>query len=463
MNEAMMAMDPLQAISPIDGRYNNKTEPLQSIMSEYGLIKYRVQVEIEWLLFLCKITEIPEIDHIDNSDVAFLHNIITDFSLEDARKVKAHEAITNHDVKAVEYYIRDKISGQARLAQLIPWIHFACTSEDINNVAYALMLRDATAEILTVKVAEIVNKIKDSAKSYSSIAMMSRTHGQTASPTTLGKEFANFVVRLQKQLKLLQEQKISAKFNGAVGNYNAHISAYPKLNWPKLNKNFIESLGLEFNAYTTQIEPHDCIAELMHNIIRINNILLDLCRDMWGYISLGYFGQEVIAGEVGSSTMPHKVNPIDFENAEGNLGICNALADHLANKLPISRWQRDLSDSTVLRNLGSIFAYALIAYVSCSKGLAKCKVNKAVIAADLNNAWELLAEPIQTILRKENIANAYEKLKELSRGQRINKDILHKFIDELDIKQDVKTALKLLTPENYIGSAIELADAVDEI
>ncbi len=458
-----MTLDPLQAISPIDGRYNNKTESLQPIMSEYGLIKYRVQVEIEWLLFLSKTTEIPEINSIDNSDVVFLNNIITDFSLHDARKVKAHEATTNHDVKAVEYYIRDKISGQANLTQLIPWIHFACTSEDINNVAYALMLRDAKAEILTGKITAIVNKIKDNAKNYSAIAMISRTHGQTASPTTLGKEFANFVVRLQKQLKLLQEQKISAKFNGAVGNYNAHLSAYPKINWPELNKKFIENLGLEFNAYTTQIEPHDCIAELMHNIIRINNILLDLCRDMWGYISIGYFGQNIIAGEVGSSTMPHKVNPIDFENAEGNLGICNALADHLANKLPISRWQRDLSDSTVLRNLGSIFAYAIIAYISCSKGLAKCTVNNVVIAAELNNAWELLAEPIQTILRKENIPNAYEKLKDLSRGQKINKDILHKFIDDLDIKEDVKTSLKLLTPENYIGSAIALANGISVI
>jgi adenylosuccinate lyase len=446
----------IMAISPIDGRYTAKTASLAEYMSEFGLIKYRVMVEIEWLIFLCNCDAIAEVPQLATDKQQFLRDIYLHFSEKSALAVKEHEKTTNHDVKAVEYFIADKLRT-ASLEAYVSWIHFACTSEDINNVAYALMLRDATDKVMLPNISHIAEKLKIDAITYAAVAMQARTHGQSATHTTMGKEFANVYKRLERQITQLQQQNISAKFNGAVGNYNAHMSAYPNLNWADLNSKFITSLGLEFNAYTTQIEPHDTVAELLQNIIRINNIILDLCRDMWSYISIAYFKQQMVDGEVGSSTMPHKVNPIDFENAEGNIGLCNALADHLANKLPISRWQRDLSDSTVLRNLGSVFAYALIAYQACLKGLNKCIVNEEVIKREIENAWELLAEPVQTILRKANVPNAYEQLKDLSRGQKLNKEILDRFIDALDIEDNIKNELKGLRPDTYLGAAVTLA------
>ena len=448
---------PLTAISPLDGRYGHQTVPLQHLMSEFGLIHHRVIVEIDWLITLAKHPEIKEVPDLQPSQLQYLHRIINEFDAHDAEQIKDIEKTTNHDVKAVEYYLQEQFRNGPNLENYIPFIHFGCTSGDINNVAYALMIKKARDEVTLPKLTEITLNLDKMATDYAEIPMLSRTHGQHATPTTLGKEIRNFEQRLQHQLHTLQHIEIKAKFNGAVGNFNAHHAAYPTINWPALSKHFIENLGLSYNAYTTQIEPHDFIAELMHSIMRCNTILIDLCRDFWGYISHDYFTQIKVAGEVGSSTMPHKVNPINFENAEGNLGVANALADHLAAKLPISRWQRDLSDSTVLRNLGTIFGYCLISYLSLEKGLNKLQVNTASITADLEPRWELIAEPIQTVLRRHGIADAYEQLKELTRGQKITEKDIKKFVKGLDISSDAKDEILNLTPLKYLGYAPQLA------
>jgi len=451
-----MKFNTLTAISPIDGRYGDKTSALKTIFSEFGLIKYRVLVEVRWLQAMSKNPQISEVGKFDEATNKFLKVIVDDFSLEDAQAVKNIERTTNHDVKAVEYFLKEKIIGNAALEQVSEFIHFACTSEDINNLSHALMLNDGR-KVLLQQMQDLSNLIADLAKDNAAIPMLSRTHGQTASPTTLGKEMANFSTRLNRQIAQFKQVGIMGKFNGAVGNFNAHISAYPDIDWPTVSKDFIESLGINYAAYTAQIEPHDYIAEYYHSMNRFNTILIDFSRDVWGYISLGYFKQKTIAGEVGSSTMPHKVNPIDFENGEGNLGLANAIGEHLANKLPISRWQRDLSDSTVLRNLGVSCAHSLIAFASITKGISKLEINEAKLLEDLDNAWEVLAEPIQTVMRRYGVENPYEKLKELTRGQKINAQILQDFVETLDIPEEAKKALAQLTPMNYIGDAIKLA------
>jgi len=451
-----MKFNTLTAISPIDGRYGDKTSALKTIFSEFGLIKYRVLVEVRWLQAMSKNPQISEVGKFDEATNKFLKVIVDDFSLEDAQAVKNIERTTNHDVKAVEYFLKEKIIGNAALEQVSEFIHFACTSEDINNLSHALMLNDGR-KVLLQQMQDLSNLIADLAKNNAAIPMLSRTHGQTASPTTLGKEMANFSTRLNRQIAQFKQVGIMGKFNGAVGNFNAHISAYPDIDWPTVSKDFIESLGINYAAYTAQIEPHDYIAEYYHSMNRFNTILIDFSRDVWGYISLGYFKQKTIAGEVGSSTMPHKVNPIDFENGEGNLGLANAIGEHLANKLPISRWQRDLSDSTVLRNLGVSCAHSLIAFASITKGISKLEINEAKLLEDLDNAWEVLAEPIQTVMRRYGVENPYEKLKELTRGQKINAQILQDFVETLDIPEEAKKALAQLTPMNYIGDAIKLA------
>ena len=451
-----MKFNTLTSISPIDGRYADKISDIKEIFSEFGLIKYRVLVEVRWLQALSANPQIPEVPAFDGATNKLLDAIVEDFSLEDTEAVKTIECTTNHDVKAVEYFLKDKIVGNAALEQVSGFIHFACTSEDINNLSHALMLNDGR-KVLIHQMQGLIDLITDLAKNNAEIPMLSRTHGQTASPTTLGKEMANFSARLNRQINQFEQVDIMGKFNGAVGNFNAHISAYPDIDWPAVSQGFIESLGVNYAAYTTQIEPHDYIAEYYHAMNRFNTILIDFCRDVWGYISLGYFKQKTIAGEVGSSTMPHKVNPIDFENGEGNLGLANAIGEHLANKLPISRWQRDLSDSTVLRNLGVSCAHSLIAFASIAKGISKLETNQSRIHEDLNNAWEVLAEPIQTVMRRYGVENPYEKLKELTRGQTINAQILQEFVDSLDIPEEAKKSLAQLTPMNYIGDAIKLA------
>lgn len=448
----------LTAISPLDGRYSHQTAPLQHLMSEFGLIHHRVIVEIDWLITLTKHPEIKELRDLQPHQLQYLHRIINEFNTDDVAQIKTIEKTTNHDVKAVEYYLQEQFKKGPNLDSYIPFIHFGCTSGDINNVAYALMLKKARKEIIIPKLTAITLTLDKMAHDNAKVPMLSRTHGQHATPTTLGKEIRNFEQRLQHQLHILQRTEIKAKFNGAVGNFNAHHAAYPTIDWPALSKHFIESLDLSYNGYTTQIEPHDFIAELMHCLMRCNTILIDLCRDVWGYISHDYFKQIKVAGEVGSSTMPHKVNPINFENAEGNLGIANALADHLASKLPISRWQRDLTDSTVLRNLGTIFGYCLIAYLSLEKGLSRLEVNKDAIIADLEQRWELIAEPIQTVLRRHGIADAYEQLKELTRGHKITEKDIKKFIKGLDLAAEIKDEIIALTPTTYLGYAAELAD-----
>ncbi len=453
-----MTSSPLTAISPLDGRYAHQTIPLQHLMSEFGLIHHRIIVEIDWLITLAKHPDIPEIAPLKPAQLHYLHDIINNFSVEDALQIKEIEKTTHHDVKAVEYYLQEQFKKGPNLTAYIPFIHFACTSEDINNVAYALMLKKARADIILPKLAELLLNLEKMAYDNAAVAMVSRTHGQYATPTTLGKEIRNIAQRLQHHLSTLQHIAIQAKFNGAVGNFNAHRVAYPNVNWPALSQQFIESLELTYNAYTTQIEPHDFIAELMQGIKRTNILLIDLCQDFWGYISHAYFTQLKVAGEVGSSTMPHKINPIHFENAEGNLGLANALAGHMADKLPISRWQRDLTDSTVLRNLGSVFGYSLIAYLSLEKGLSKLQVNHEVILADLDERWELIAEPIQTVLRRYGIADAYEQLKDLTRGQHITEHDIKRFIAELAIPDTAKQDLSALTPALYIGYAVELAE-----
>ena len=448
-----MELSALTAISPVDGRYQNKTDVLRPIFSEYGLFRFRVLVEIEWLKKLSKNPNIKEIESFSASSISLLDNIKNNFSIDDAKQIKKIEKITNHDMKAVEYFIREKIQSDPKLKNVSQFIHFACTSEDINNLSYALMLKDARENILLPKLQKLIIILQEMSDSYASIPMLSRTHGQTASPTTLGKEMAIYVYRALRQMKQFENIELLGKLNGAVGNFNAHFAAYPNINWMSLSKEFIEELGLTWNPYTTQIEPHDYMAEYFHTLARTNTILIDLCRDLWGYISLGYFNLKPIKGEVGSSTMPHKVNPIDFENAEGNFGIADSIFEHLAIKLPTSRWQRDLSDSTVLRNAGVGIAHTIIAFDSTVAGLSKIDINKDVIHEDLKDSWEVLTEPIQTVMRRYNIDNAYEKLKELSRGQKINKEILHNFIEQLDIPDDAKSRLKELNPSNYLGNA----------
>jgi adenylosuccinate lyase len=454
-----MTFDNLTSISPIDGRYSAKTGPLKAIFSEYGLVKYRLLVEVRWLEAMSKNSQISEVPEFSLKSKNVLSNIVDNFSLEDAKVIKGIEKTTNHDVKAVEYFLKEKVSSTPELQNVNEFIHFACTSEDINNLSYALMLEDGR-QVLLDEMRKTLNLITDLAKDNADVAMLSRTHGQIASPTTLGKEMANFSYRLMRQIDQLEEVKIMGKFNGAVGNFNAHISAYPNLDWPNISKNFIESLGINYAPYSSQIETHDYIAEYFHALNRFNTILIDFCRDVWGYISLGYFTQKTIRGEVGSSTMPHKVNPIDFENAEGNLGLAIAIGDHFAAKLPISRWQRDLTDSTVLRNLGVSCAHCLISYASISKGISKLEVNQDKLIDDLNKAWEVLAEPIQTVMRRYGVKNPYEKLKSLTRGKKIDAKILADFIDSLDIPEDAKEELRKLTPMNYIGDAIKLARGI---
>ena len=455
-----MELSALTALSPTDGRYASKTAALRPWFSEYGLIYHRVLVEIRWLQMLAAHPQISEVPAFSAATNTFLESILSNFSETDALRVKAIERTTNHDVKAVEYYLKEKIAGQAELEAVSEFIHFACTSEDINNLSYALMLKGGMENVIHPELATTIAAIRQLAHAYADIPLLSRTHGQPASPSTLGKEMANVVARLERQQRHILAAQYLGKINGAVGNYNAHISAYPDIDWETTAEQFITSLGLTWNPYTTQIEPHDYIAETFDAVARANTILIDFCRDVWSYISLGYFKQKVIAGEVGSSTMPHKVNPIDFENAEGNFGIANALMTHLAQKLPISRWQRDLTDSTVLRTLGVGLGHTLIAYQSALKGISKLEVNTTAIAADLDANWEVLAEPIQTVMRRYGIEQPYEKLKALTRGQRITPEGLREFVNTLDMPQEAKDVLIAMTPATYIGNAIAQAKAV---
>lgn len=460
-----MELSSLTAVSPVDGRYGSKTAELRSIFSEFGLIKYRVEVEIRWFQILAAHPEVPELGPLSDQATTFLDEIVSQFSLEDAQRVKDIERTTNHDVKAVEYLIKEKFAAVKdsipELAEGAEFVHFACTSEDINNLSHGLMLSAGLTESILPSMREVLAKLQELALEYAEQPMLSRTHGQTASPSTMGKEFANVVARLKRQLSQVENIEILGKINGAVGNYNAHLSAYPQIDWQANAKTFIESLGLTYNPYTTQIEPHDYIAELFAAIARFNTILIDLDRDIWGYISMGYFKQKTIAGEVGSSTMPHKVNPIDFENSEGNLGLGNAILNHLAEKLPVSRWQRDLTDSTVLRNLGVGLAHSLIAYQATMKGLNKLQINSERILADLNNSWEVMAEPIQTVMRRYNIDQAYEKLKELTRGNDMSQETIQTFVENLDIPDTAKKELLALTPATYIGNAVAQTKALN--
>jgi len=452
-----MELSELTAISPVDGRYGSKTTDLRTIFSEYGLIYHRSLVEVRWLQALAADSAIKEVPALSDNANTVLNNIVSNFSVTDAERVKEIERTTNHDVKAVEYFLKEKITGNAELEAVSEFIHFACTSEDINNLSYALMLLNGRKDSLLPFADEVISKTKELALEYAEQPMLSRTHGQPASPSTMGKEFANVVYRLQRQRDQIASVEIMGKINGAVGNYNAHLSAYPDLDWAAFAEKFVTSLGLTFNPYTIQIEPHDYMAELFHSISRFNTILIDISRDIWGYISIGFFKQKTIAGEVGSSTMPHKVNPIDFENAEGNLGVANALFDHLALKLPVSRWQRDLTDSTVLRTLGVGFGHSNIAYSSLLRGLNKLEINAEKLNADLTDNLEVLAEPVQTVMRRYGIEKPYEKLKELTRGKRITQEDLKAFIENLEIPQEAKDQLLALTPHNYIGNAIEQA------
>lgn len=456
-----MQLSQLTAISPVDGRYGAATEPLREIFSEYGLIHYRVIIEVAWLRTMAATAGIPEVPALAPDAVAFLDNLQARFGLDDAARIKEIEAITNHDVKAVEYYLKERFAAQDSLNGISEFLHFACTSEDINNLSHGLMLRSAR-QLLLDHIDQLAGRLADFACTAAEASQLGRTHGQPASPTTVGKEFANVAYRLRRQREQIAAVPILGKFNGAIGNFNAHLGAYPDLDWPQIAREFVEGLGLTYNPYTTQIEPHDYMAELFDAISRFNTILIDLCRDCWGYISIGYFKQKTVAGEIGSSTMPHKVNPIDFENAEGNLGIANALFGHLSAKLPVSRWQRDLTDSTVIRNLGVGFAHTEIALRSLEKGLGKLEINHQVLNRDLDNAWEVLAEPIQTIMRRHGIDNPYEKLKDLTRGQSISADTLASFIESLALPDDVKNRLKAMRPHDYTGLASELTTAQAE-
>ena len=456
MQAAPLPLSALTALSPVDGRYGSKAEVLREHFSEFGLIRARVVVEVRWLQRLAEQPGITEVPPLSAEATAFLDALLRNFSLNDAERIKTIERTTNHDVKAVEYFIKEKIEGQPELHAVTEFVHFACTSEDINNLSYGVMLADGLKSLLPV-MHQVADEVARLAHEHAAQPMLSRTHGQTASPTTLGKEMANVAYRLRRQLKQIESVEILGKINGAVGNYNAHLATYPKVDWESNARTFVEGLGLTFNPYTTQIEPHDYIAELFDAVCRFNTILIDFDRDVWGYISLGYFKQRTVEGEIGSSTMPHKVNPIDFENSEGNLGLANAVLGHLAQKLPISRWQRDLTDSTVLRNLGVGLAYGLIAYQAALKGISKLEANPARLAEDLDASWEVLAEPIQTVMRRYGIEKPYEKLKELTRGKRIDQAGFAAFIDTLELPPEVKRELKALTPGTYIGNAEEQA------
>ena len=453
-----MELSALTAVSPIDGRYGDKCTDLRPIFSEYGLLRFRVEVEVRWLQQLAAHSGIPEVPAFSAAANALLDSIVSDFNEADATRIKTIEKTTNHDVKAVEYFLKEKVAVSEELNAVTEFIHFACTSEDINNNSHGLMLKAAREDVIAPYCEKLITAMKDLAHKYRAVPMLSRTHGQPASPTTLGKEMANVAYRLERQYKQIMAVEFLGKINGAVGNYNAHISAYPEVDWHAFAEQFVTGLGLTWNPYTTQIEPHDYIAELFDAIARFNTILIDFDRDIWGYICLGHFKQRTIAGEIGSSTMPHKVNPIDFENSEGNLGMANALFDHLAAKLPISRWQRDLTDSTVLRNLGVAVGYSLIAYQATLKGISKLEANEGNMAADLDSNWEVLAEPIQTVMRRYGIEKPYEKLKELTRGRRVDAAGMREFIDTLALPEEVKAELKKMTPANYIGRAVQLVD-----
>ena len=453
-----MELSSLTAVSPVDGRYGDKVSALRTIFSEFGLLKFRVQVEVRWLQKLAACAEIKEVPAFDADANAFLDQIVANFDVNDALRIKDIEKTTNHDVKAVEYFLKEKVAAIPALHAVSEFIHFACTSEDINNLSHALMLQTARQDVVLPYWKQIIDAVKDLAHKYRDIPLLSRTHGQPATPSTIGKELANVAYRMDRQFKQLQNVEILGKINGAVGNYNAHIVAYPEVNWHQFSEEFVTSLGITWNPYTTQIEPHDYIAELFDCVARFNTILIDFDRDIWGYIALNHFKQRTIAGEIGSSTMPHKVNPIDFENSEGNLGLSNAVLQHLASKLPVSRWQRDLTDSTVLRNLGVGLGYALIAYQATMKGVSKLEVNEANLANELDHNWEVLAEPIQTVMRRYGIEKPYEKLKELTRGKRVDAAGMQAFIDSLELPEEEKVRLKAMTPGNYIGRATTMVD-----
>jgi len=455
-----MDLSQLNAISPVDGRYGSKTAALRPIFSEFGLIRHRVIVEVRWLQALAANADIAEVPALGSHAERVLNDIIGNFCDQDAQRVKNIERTTNHDVKAVEYFLKEKIAGNTELEAVSEFFHFACTSEDINNLAYALMLREARSQSLLPLLDDVTKAIGALAHAWAGNPMLSRTHGQTASPTTVGKEMANVCARLQRQREQVAAIPILGKMNGAVGNYNAHLVAYPAIDWPAFSAAFIGGLGLEMNPYTTQIEPHDYMAELFDAVARFNTVLLDFCRDVWGYISLGYFRQKTVAGEVGSSTMPHKVNPIDFENCEGNLGIANALFSHFSSKLPVSRWQRDLSDSTVLRNIGVAVAHCVISYESCLKGIGKLQLNEQRTLEDLDHSWEVLAEALQTVMRRHGIEKPYEKLKELTRDRKVNRETLLAFIATLELPPAVQAELAALTPATYTGNAAAQAKAV---
>ncbi len=456
MTDNNLALSALTALSPLDGRYQEKTASLRPHFSEYGLIHARIRVEVEWLIHLSRQDAITEVAAFSETATKALRSLVENFDIDQAEQVKEIERTTNHDVKAIEYYLKNAIKGNSELESVSEFIHFACTSEDINNLSYGLMVSGARQQVLLPGLNKLTDILGEMASRYAAEPMLARTHGQPASPTTVGKEIANVCYRLKQAIDKFAQVEVIGKINGAVGNFNAHYSAYPDLDWPEISREFVTSLGLSYQAFTTQIEPHDYIAEFSHALSRINTIILDLDRDIWGYISIGYFKQRVIAGEVGSSTMPHKVNPIDFENSEGNLGLANAVLGHLADKLPISRWQRDLTDSTVLRNLGVGAGYTLLALESTLKGLNKLELNPAALQADLDNNWEVLAEPIQTVMRRYGVSEPYEKLKALTRGQQgITRDSLHTFIDTLEIPESAKVLLRAMTPSSYIGNAVE--------
>ena len=457
-----MNLSALSAISPIDGRYGDKSSELRTIFSEFGLLKYRVIVEIRWLQSLAAAKGIDEVPALSASAITLLDKIAEQFSEADAQRIKEIERTTNHDVKAVEYFLKEQVANHPELHAINEFIHFACTSEDINNLSHALMLKEAREQVILPYCDKLISELKRLAIELKTVPMMARTHGQPATPTTMGKEMANVMLRLQRQREQIADVKLMGKINGAVGNYNAHLVAYPEFDWHTFAGNFVQSLGIEWNAYTTQIEPHDYIAELFDAIARFNTILLDFDRDVWGYIALGHFKQKTIAGEIGSSTMPHKVNPIDFENSEGNLGLANAMFSHLAAKLPVSRWQRDLTDSTVLRNLGVGVAYSVIAYQATLKGISKLQVNAQSLLDELDNNWELLAEPVQTLMRRYGIEKPYEKLKELTRGKKVNQQLMAEFIDGLALPQSAKEQLKQLSPANYIGHAVAFVELLEK-
>lgn len=453
-----MSLTALTAISPLDGRYNDKLTPLRAIFSEYGLLKFRVQIEIRWLQKIAACDQISEVPALDTACNDFLNRIADEFSEQDAAQIKAIERTTNHDVKAVEYFLKNKVAGQPSLHAIAEFIHFACTSEDINNLSHSLMLAQARAQIILPCWQQIIGAIKHLARQCRDTPILCRTHGQPATPSTVGKEMVNVASRLTRQYQQLQQLEILGKINGATGNYNAHLAAYPQVDWHRISEEFVTGFGIQWNPYTTQIEPHDYIAELFHCLTRFNTILLDFNRDIWGYIALNHFRQKTVTGEIGSSTMPHKVNPIDFENAEGNLGMANAILQHMAEKLPVSRWQRDLSDSTVLRNLGIGIGYAYLSWQSTLKGIGKLEINQQHLLDELDQNWEVLAEPIQTVMRRYSIDQPYEKLKALTRGKRTDVAAIHQFIDNQPLPDAEKTRLKALTPANYIGRAVQMVD-----